>query len=80
MRLWGEVSNDERNRDTELLASMLCQAWRDANNAGLPSNDIWYRVAALAKQLCVADALLDQRREPTERATRHSNFHKSRCE
>jgi hypothetical protein len=44
------VSDDERNHDTDLLASMLHQAWYDANNAGLSSNEIWYRVAARATE------------------------------
>jgi hypothetical protein len=44
------VSDDEQNHDTELLASLLHQAWYDANNASLPSNEVWYRVAERATE------------------------------
>jgi hypothetical protein len=44
------VSDDEKNHDTELLASLLRQAWYDANNASLPSNEVWYRVAVRATE------------------------------
>ena len=44
------MSNDEKKHDTELLASILHQAWSDANNASLPSNEVWYRVAERAAE------------------------------
>jgi hypothetical protein len=41
----------EHNPDTELLASHLHLAWTDAFDEGLGLNEVWYRVAARAKQL-----------------------------
>jgi hypothetical protein len=45
-----KVSDDGKKHDAELLASMLHQVWYDANNASLPSNEVWYRVAERATE------------------------------
>ena len=44
------MSDDGKNHYTELLASMLHQVWYDADNASLPSNEVWYRVAERASE------------------------------